>query len=68
MILFEDLLIETKTEDRRGGQHVGMQPVTVIVTHVPSGITASVCQRSQLKARNIAISMIEAALTHPDYR
>ncbi len=64
MISPEDLKIETAARDKRGGQHVGMQPVIVTVTHIPTGVTASVCQRSQARAREIAINMIEAALTH----
>lgn len=64
----EDLKIEVKARDKRGGQHVGMEPVIVTVTHIPTGISASICQRSQIMARNIAVDMILAALTHPKFR
>lgn len=68
MIAPEDLKIEVLYPDRRGGQHVGFTIAPVKVTHIPSGITATVEQRSQIAAREIAINMIEAALTHPQYR
>ena len=53
----------------RGGQHVGTGPSGVRVTHIPSGIEACVeIGRSQHVNREIAINMIEAAITHPRYR
>ena len=53
----------------RGGQHVGTGPGGVKVTHVPSGIEACVSiGRSQHTNREIAINMIEAAVTHPRFR
>lgn len=52
-----------------GGQQVGTGPSGVKVTHVPSGIEACVdIGRSQFVNREIAINMIEAAVTHPRYR
>lgn len=68
MLKLEDLSVVTSARDKRGGQHTGQEPVVVTVTHLPTGISASVCQRSQLKARNIACDMILSALTHPDFR
>lgn len=63
----DDLKIEIKDRDPRGGQHVGTRPVVVTVTHIPTGVSASICQRSQHMARTIAIDMILAALTHPRF-
>lgn len=52
-----------------GGQHVGTGPSGVKVTHIPSGIEAYVeIGRSQHVNREIAVNMIEAAITHPRYR
>ena len=49
-----------------GGQHVGTGPSGVKVTHIPTGIEASVdVSKSQYVNRMIAIEMIEAAITHP---
>lgn len=64
----KDLKVETRERDPRGGQHVGMRPCIVTVTHIPTGISASICQRSQAMARAIAIDMILTALTHPRFR
>jgi protein subunit release factor A len=65
----EDLKVETLRRDHRGGQHVGVEPCDVKVTHVPTGITATVgYSRSQVRNRNIAVRMIESALTDPDLR
>ena len=53
----------------RGGQHVGTWPGGVKVTHLPSGIEAFVeIGRSQHVNREIAVNMIEAAITHPRFR
>lgn len=51
-----------------GGQHVGVY-AGVKVTHVPTGIVAEVnIGRSQMRNKQIAVEMIEAALTSPHYR
>lgn len=63
----DDLKIELRERDPRGGQHVGMRPCVVTVTHIPTGVSASICQRSQHMARTIAIEMILTALTHPRF-
>jgi peptide chain release factor 2 len=53
----------------RGGQHVALTPTGIQVTHLPSGIMAIVdIGRSQHRNRQIAMEMILAAITHPDYR
>lgn len=67
MLKPEDVRIDIKRRDERGGQHVGMEPVVVTVTHLPTGISASICQQSQHKAREIAFDMILTALTHPRF-
>lgn len=69
LINSEDLAVEAwPRRERPGGQHVGIGPSGVKVTHIPSGIEACVntC-RSQHINRLIAIEMIEAAITHPRF-
>lgn len=63
----EDLKVETISPHSKGGQHVGVTICDVKVTHLPTGITAVVgfC-RSQYRNRNVAVRMIEAAITDPD--
>lgn len=70
MIEPTDLKIETwPPKQNKGGQHVGTGPSGIKVTHVPSGIEACVdIGRSQYTNREIALNMIEAAITHPRYR
>lgn len=68
MIPAEELKVEVWPERDKGGQHVGI--VTgVRITHLPTGIMAC-CQtnRSQHRNRQIALEMIEAALTSPNFR
>lgn len=69
MIPSDDLKVELLRRDRRGGQHVGSDPCDVKVTHIPTGITATVgyC-RSQHRNRNVAVRMIESAITDPDLK
>lgn len=52
----------------KGGQHVGPGPQGVRITHIATGITAF-CDtgRSQHVNKMIAMSMIEAAITHPRF-
>lgn len=63
-----DLKVEAWPPRDKGGQHVGT--VTgVSVTHIPTGITATVnTDRSQFRNREIAMDMILTALTHPRFR
>lgn len=52
----------------QGGQHVGVR-TGVSVEHIPTGITATVeVSRSQFRNRELAVEMIEAALTSPNFR
>lgn len=68
MIPPEHLKIETYHPRPPGGQQVGMD-CGVRVEHLPSGIFCVVdIGRSQHRNREIAIDMIEAAITHPMYR
>lgn len=62
-IPLNELKIEVVHPDDRGGQHAGVVPVRVRVTHVPTGLTA-ICgsERSQLKNKDIAIAMLEAGI------
>ena len=59
----EELQVESIWDDRRGGQHVGTDPVTIRMTHIPSGTVAQIRNRSQFHARRIAHDMILTALT-----
>lgn len=62
------LKIECWPERGKGGQHVGTE-TGVKITHLSSGVEAIVnIGRSQHKNRTIALNMIEAAITHPDFR
>lgn len=65
----EDIKVETLRQPSKGGQHVGVPPCDVRVTHIPTGITATVgfC-RSQYRNRIVAVNMIEAAITDPELR
>ena len=63
-----DLKVEAVDNRPKGGQHVGYTSAAVRVTHVPTGISATVEMRSQHRSRQIAMEMIEAALTSPNYR
>ena len=64
----EDLHVESISPHAQGGQHVGVTSTPIKVTHIPTGITAQVELRSQHRSRAVAIQMIEAALTSPDFR
>lgn len=70
MIPVDDLKIEIwPPREGRGGQHVGPGPSGVRITHLPSGIAATVeIGRSQHINRLIAHEMILAAITHPQFR
>jgi len=59
----EDLKIETLVRGNKGGQHCGLPPVDIRVTHVPSGLIAQCgSERSQMRNRNTAIAMLEYGL------
>lgn len=71
LIKLEDLKIEYTESIRRkqGGQQVTLTSSGVRLTHIPTGIVAEVdVGRSQFDNREIALSMIESALTHPRFR
>jgi len=58
-----DLTINTYPPRNKGGQHVGKLETGVHLTHNPTGIQVIVCtERSQLKNKRIAQSMIEWGL------
>jgi peptide chain release factor 2 len=60
----DDLQIEHAYARPPGGQHVGMPPLDIKVTHLPSGNIVIVgSERSQKQNRDLAISMIEWMLT-----
>lgn len=65
----DQLRISAYPEDPKGGQHVGAGPLGVRIEHIDSGLVACcMTGRSQHTNREIAIHMIEAALTHPKWR
>lgn len=69
MIPAEELVVSAYPPRREGGQQVGLTPTGVKVEHLPTGLVA-ICidDRSQHRNRLIAMHMIEAALTHPEFR
>lgn len=59
----EHLEIETMPYRPKGGQQCGLIPQGVMITHLPTGISASCgTERSQMKNKTVAISMIEYGL------
>lgn len=69
LIPAEDLSIRVY-DPTPGGQHVGT-PWEMEVTHTPSGIRVIVgphVERSQHRARQIALDALAGALTSPAYR
>lgn len=69
MIPADDLEVSTYPLRPPGGQQAGTPPMGVEVRHRPTGLLAR-CQseRSQHRNRLVALYMIEAALTHPDFQ
>lgn len=63
----EDLKVELVSEQGERGQHVYPMSEPIKVTHVPTGIVAIVECRSQHRSRQVAVEMIEAALTSPKF-
>lgn len=68
MIDPDDLEISSYKQGYPGGQQVGVN-TAVKVEHKPSGTIAIVqANRSQHRNKNVAIRMIESALTDPEFR
>ena len=64
----DQLQITSYPERPKGGQHVGSWPYGVRIEHVDTGLVACcMSSRSQHRNREIAMHMIEAALTHPGF-
>lgn len=68
MIPEGELKVEVVYPENRGGQHVGYTSAPIKATHLPSGISATVEMRSQHRSRQLAVEMIECALTSPHFR
>ena len=64
----EDLNVVALWPKSEGGQHVGVPIPEVMVTHIPSGLTAIVRQKSQHRARQVAVEMILGGLTSTQFR
>ena len=65
----DELRITSYPERQQGGQHVGVGPLGVRVEHIETGLVACcMTERSQHRNREIAVHMIESALTHPKFR
>lgn len=69
MIPPEHMKVEIVGVTNFGVQHCGIIPMKVRVTHIATGLEA-VCdvERSQMKNRNICISMIEWGLSEIGFR
>lgn len=68
-ILPEDVTVEPYPSRREGGQHVGVGPNGIKITHEASGLIAiSDADRSQHRNRAIAMDMLLGGLTSPHYR
>lgn len=69
MIPHDHIKIEQYPPRGIGGQHFGSGPSGIRITHIPSGIIATVdYERSQIQNKQIAMDMIEAAVTCKYYR
>jgi protein subunit release factor A len=68
MIPPDEIKVEVVYPENRGGQHVGYTSAPVRVTHIPTGISATVEMRSQHRSRQLAVEMIECALASPNFR
>lgn len=66
--IWED--IDVRVIDQRIGAGVGGMDTVIRLVHLPTGILVEVPRvaSSQFYDREIAIQMIEAAITHPKFR
>ena len=55
-----DLVIRTTRDTGPGGQHRNKTDSCVVITHIPTGLTAKASDRSQQRNRIVARQMIEA--------
>jgi len=68
--MFKPEEIHTRVIDQRIGMGIGGVDTVIRVIHIPSGILIEVprVSSSQYYDREIAIQMLESAVTHPKYR
>lgn len=68
MISHDDYEIEAWPPRQSGGQHVGIVPTGVKLTHKDTGIIVIVThERSQHRNRQIALDALAGALTSPHF-
>ena len=62
--------VDVRVIDQRIGQGVGGMDTVIRMVHRPTGIIVEVprISNSQFNDREIAMQMIEAAITHPAFR
>ena len=62
--------VDVRVIDQRIGQGIGGMDTVIRMVHKPSGIIVEVprVSNSQFTDREIAMQMIEAAVTHPAFR
>ena len=64
----ESLYSQTRTTEHPGGQHAGVAPMFVRITHIPTYTVAECgCMRSQFRNKQVAMAMIEMALVEMNF-
>ena len=68
--MFKPEEVHTRVIDQRIGMGIGGMDTVIRLIHIPSGILIEVprVSSSQYYDREIAMQMLESAVTHPKYR